>query len=128
MRSRCPPWLDQHHTRFGQGQTITCTFTNTKRGTIVIRKVTAPAGDLQSFTITPSYNSGIPFSLTDGQSNTTLNLPLGVYSVVETVPVEVGQNKKRLWEVRVDVPAGDGELGGAFLWPGADGRTDRPTR
>jgi cytochrome c553 len=40
--------------------------------------------------------------------------------VVETAPVEVGQNKKRLWEVRVEVPAGEGELGGAFVWPGAD--------
>ena len=34
----------------------TCTYTNTKRGTIVVDKVTAPSGDPQSF----------PFTLTGG--------------------------------------------------------------
>ena len=33
-------------------ETVTCTFTNTKRGAIVIQKVTDPAGDPQSFSIT----------------------------------------------------------------------------
>lgn len=40
--------------------------------------------------------------------------------VVETVPVEVGQNQKRFWEVRAHISAGEGELGAAFVYPGAD--------
>jgi hypothetical protein len=36
------------------------------------------------------------------------------------VPVEVGTDRKRFWEVRVPVDAGEGDLGAAFLWPGAD--------
>ena len=31
------------------GETITCTFTNTKRGHIIVDKVTVPANDPQSF-------------------------------------------------------------------------------
>ncbi len=38
------------------GETVTCTYTNTKRGQIFVDKVTAPSGDPQSF----------PFTLTGG--------------------------------------------------------------
>ena len=36
------------------GETVTCTITNTKRGHIVVDKVTLPAGDPQSFQFTTS--------------------------------------------------------------------------
>jgi hypothetical protein len=44
-------------------ETVTCTFTNTKRGNIVIDKVTDPSGDPQSF----------EFSLTGGPTGSTIN-------------------------------------------------------
>ena len=34
------------------GETVTCTFTNTKRGSIVVKKKTLPAGDTTPFTFT----------------------------------------------------------------------------
>ncbi|HSV92390.1 MAG TPA: hypothetical protein VLH81_04915, partial [Desulfobacterales bacterium] len=34
----------------GAGETVTCTFTNTKRAKIIVDKVTVPAGDAQLFT------------------------------------------------------------------------------
>ncbi len=40
--------------------------------------------------------------------------------VVKIVDVVFGQDKTRSWDVRVPVPAGDGDLGAAFAWPGAD--------
>ena len=47
------------------GETVTCTFTNTKRGHIIIDKVTVPGADPQQFTFTPSYNGGQTFQLAD---------------------------------------------------------------
>jgi hypothetical protein len=66
------------------GQTVTCTFTNTQRGQIVVKKVTNPSSDTTTqFSFTPSYGSG--FKLTNGQSNTSDYLkPGGGYSVSET--------------------------------------------
>ena len=37
------------------GETITCTFTNTKRGHIVVDKVTNPTGSSQCFDFDPAY-------------------------------------------------------------------------
>ena len=34
------------------GETVTCTFTNTKRGTIIVEKQTSPDGATGSFTFT----------------------------------------------------------------------------
>jgi hypothetical protein len=68
----------------GPKQTVTCTFTNTARGHIIIKKVTDPSGASQSFTFTPSYNGGATFNLTDGQSNDSGELVPGTYSVAET--------------------------------------------
>jgi hypothetical protein len=50
-------------------------------GTIVVRKQTLPSGSSQSFNFTTNY--GPPFSLTDGQSNTSAALTPGTYSVSE---------------------------------------------
>jgi hypothetical protein len=67
------------------GEIVTCTFTNTKRGTIVVRKVTAPVDSTQSFDFTTSY--GAPFTLKNGASNTSAPLvPRVGYTVRETVP------------------------------------------
>ena len=69
---------------------MTCTFTNTKRGKIIVREVTIPSGDPQSFTFTRSY--GADFNLTDYNPETTSPqnesgfLEHGLFSVSETVP------------------------------------------
>ena len=49
------------------GETVTCTFTNTQRGKIIVEKQTLPDGSSQSFEFDPSY--GANFFLTDGQQN-----------------------------------------------------------
>jgi uncharacterized repeat protein (TIGR01451 family) len=70
------------------GETATCTYTNTLRGSIVVDKVTAPSGDPQSFPFTltggpDSINQG--FSLTDAAAphNSGLVKP-GTYAAAET--------------------------------------------
>ena len=69
-----------------QGETVTCTFTNTAQGHIIVKKVTDPTGSPQSFTFTPSYNGGTTFNLTDGTQNDSGAINAGQYSVAETVP------------------------------------------
>ncbi len=51
------------------------------QGRIIVRKVTHPSGDPQSFSFSTSYSGG--FSLTDGQSNDSGLLDPGTYSVSE---------------------------------------------
>ena len=53
------------------------------RGTITLLKQTAPAGSVESFTITPSWKD--PVTLTDGQSDTS-DVAAGTYSATETIP------------------------------------------
>jgi uncharacterized repeat protein (TIGR01451 family) len=65
------------------GQTVECTFTNTQRGTIIVRKVTSPASS-QVFTFQRSF--GANFTLTNGTSQPFANLAPGQYQVSETVP------------------------------------------
>ena len=66
------------------GETVTCTFTNTKRGVIIVDKKTLPAGDAQQFTFTPSYNGGQTFQLADATApNNSGGLLAGTYSVSE---------------------------------------------
>jgi len=70
------------------GETVTCTFTNTKRGQIIVDKVTVPAGDTQMFTFTPSWGSPpATFQLADETTphNSGYLIP-GTYSIAETVP------------------------------------------
>jgi len=68
---------------------VTCTgssvtFNNTlQEGHIIVKKVTVPTGSSQSFTFTPSYNSGTTFNLTDGGSNDSGLIAAGGYSVSE---------------------------------------------
>ena len=67
------------------GEAVTCTFTNTKSGKIVVAKQTNPKGDSQSFAFSASYSQA-GFSLSDGQSNDSGTLAPGTYSVSENVP------------------------------------------
>ena len=69
------------------GQTVTCTYTDTKAGTIVIQK-TAVGGDAQ-FNFTATGGLTTPFSITtvSGSGSVTFNgLASGSYSVTETGP------------------------------------------
>src|SRR5215469_15715436 len=69
----------------GAGQTVTCTFTNTERGHIIVKKVTNPSSDTTTqFTFTPSYNGGTTFQLAGGGSNDSGALTPGSYSVSES--------------------------------------------
>ncbi len=65
------------------GQTVIITFTNTSTatptGTIIIRKATIPTGAAQQFVFTPSWGS--PFTLGDGQQQSSGPLTPGTYSV-----------------------------------------------
>ena len=61
------------------GETVTCTYTNTKRGNIIIEKQTLPDGSPQQFTFTRSYGSNV--QLSDGQQNDSGFLAPGTYSV-----------------------------------------------
>ncbi|MEK6721326.1 MAG: hypothetical protein AABZ33_11750, partial [Chloroflexota bacterium] len=64
------------------GGSVTCTFSNTKRGHILIDKVTDPSGDPASFEFDPSY--GPNFFLTDAAApNDSGALVPGTYSVAE---------------------------------------------
>ena len=68
------------------GEQLLCTFTNTALGKIRVIKETDPAHSPQAFTFTPSYNNGLPFTLTDGQQYDSGPLLPGTYSVAATMP------------------------------------------
>ena len=63
---------------------MTCTYTNSKRGKIIIEKQTLPDASPQLFTFTRSYGANV--QLSDGQQNDSGFLAPGTYSVAETVP------------------------------------------
>ncbi len=67
------------------GETVTCTFENTKRGYIIVDKVTNPAQDPQMFDFNADYAD--PFALAD-ETTPHMSAPLvpGGYSVSESVP------------------------------------------
>lgn len=65
------------------GETVTCTFTNTQRGKILVTKQTLPDGDTTSFDFTSTYD-GDGFSLTDGQTNDSGYLVPDTYTVAES--------------------------------------------
>ncbi|MEN6570795.1 MAG: hypothetical protein ABFD24_03040 [Anaerolineaceae bacterium] len=66
-------------------ETVTCTFTNTKAGHIIVRKFTSPSGGLQSFEFDPSWSTS-NFFLSDGQTHDSGALVPGTYSVSELTP------------------------------------------
>src|SRR5439155_20048271 len=66
--------------------TVTCTFTDTKRGQIVVDKVTSPSGDPTSFTFNTTGTGYGGFSLTDAATPNGQTLSPGAYSVSEPIP------------------------------------------
>ena len=67
------------------GETVTCTFTNTKRGSIVVVKNTI-GGD-GTFSFTSSTLGGFDLTTSGGTASTTFDLLVpGGYDVTETVP------------------------------------------
>lgn len=72
--------------RIEAGETITCTFTNVKRGHIIVDKVTDPAGDLQSFNFTATGSGYTNFSLADLSTPNDQELVPGTYGISESVP------------------------------------------
>lgn len=72
------------------GDVINCTFTNIKRGSLTVDKVTAPVGDPQTFDFIlaggPDTINDV-FQLTDTAApHVTTNLRPGVYTLTETTP------------------------------------------
>lgn len=70
------------------GEVVTCTFTNTRLGQIVVDKVTQPAGNTTSFAFTATNLSPTTFSLTDAATPQLFAnvLPGSGYAITETVP------------------------------------------
>jgi uncharacterized repeat protein (TIGR01451 family) len=66
----------------GPGETVTCTFTNTKRGTIIVEKQTSPDGAEGSFTFTGDAAG----SIGDDGTITVNNLVPGTYTSTEANP------------------------------------------
>src|SRR5205085_8212588 len=60
-------------------QTVTCTFTNTKRATIIVKKVTNPSGDSATF----DFTGDVTATLGDGQTQSKSVAP-GSYTVTES--------------------------------------------
>ncbi len=71
------------------GETVTCTFTNTKKGHLIVQKTTDPALDPTIFTIgasgTGTITGGGAGTVTDATDKNYEVTP-GTYSVSETVP------------------------------------------
>jgi hypothetical protein len=71
-------------------ETVTCTFTDRKRGSIVVKKVTDPSPDPSDTSFSFTAGGGLSpsaFSLKNGQQQTFSDVTPGSgYSVAETVP------------------------------------------
>jgi uncharacterized repeat protein (TIGR01451 family) len=98
-----------HAFSVANGDQVTCTITNTRKGKIVVEKQTLPNGDAQSFQFTASYDAG-GFSLSDDQQNDSGLLAPGTYSVSETVPAG--------WDLKSAVCSDGSAVGAIALAPG----------
>ena len=65
------------------GETVTCTFNNAKKGTVIIDKVTNPSGDSQQFGFTGDLPGNGTFSLADSTTPLSVTVAPGTYSVSE---------------------------------------------
>ena len=73
------------------GETVECTFNNDpKPGTIIIEKVTDPAGLPNKFDFTDNVKAPNSFELAHGQSKTFSNVTPGTYIVTEDNPALMG--------------------------------------
>lgn len=90
--STCSDGSDPGAIGLSAGETVTCTFTNTKRGTIRIVKQTNPRNLADSFGFTDNIASPNSFSLIDNDvSKEFLNvLPTMTYTVTENDPTSSG--------------------------------------
>jgi hypothetical protein len=71
------------------GQSVSCTYTNLKRGTITVHKVTNPSNDSTAFSVTASGTGSIGGNATRNISTSqdaVYDVAQGTYSVNETVP------------------------------------------
>ena len=78
----CDNGNDPASITLGAGQTVTCTFTNTQRGTIIVKKLTSPSGAPGSF----AFTGNVAGSIGDGGTLTTSNLVPGTYYSTESDP------------------------------------------
>src|SRR5207237_1369179 len=62
------------------GETVTCTFTNTKQGSIVVKKLTNPSGDPAQFT----FAGDAAGTIGDGHTIDVHNLAPGTYTSTES--------------------------------------------
>ena len=85
-RDRAPTAARSTRDQPAAGETVTCTFTNTKRGHIIVDKVTVPGGDPQLVHLHPrTTRTGLQLGRRDGTERLRRPRP-GTYSVAETVP------------------------------------------
>jgi uncharacterized repeat protein (TIGR01451 family) len=70
----------------GPGEHVVCTILNTRRGTIVVKKVTDPVGGT-GFDFTDNIESPYGFSLDDGQTKVFNRILPGTYTVTEDDPI-----------------------------------------
>ena len=75
--------IDPAAISLGAGQVVTCTFTNTQRGKILVDKVTLPAGSAQKFTFNPSWGASFDLADADAANDSGFLVP-GNYSVSES--------------------------------------------
>lgn len=67
------------------GVTTTCTITNVRKATVVVKKVTDPVGAADAFGFTSTLPGKATFSLRDGETSTTSVSP-GSFTVTENDP------------------------------------------
>ncbi len=86
------------------GETKECTITNTKKGHLIVDKVTLPAGATTSFTILAAGNGTITGggagSVTDA-ANKEYEVTPGTYGVTETVPAGWDQTSNTCTDVAI---------------------------
>ena len=90
LSATCDDGSDPGAIHLARGETVTCTFTNSKLGKIVVDKVTDPGGDPRHFDFALAGGPDSvdrTFSLTDAAAPyDSGDLKAGTYAVSETVP------------------------------------------
>jgi hypothetical protein len=83
----CSDGSDISAINLSSGETVTCTFTNTKRGSITVSKVADPETGDFLFTLTGPNPDNIATTTISGSGGFTFeNLLPGTYSLIETTP------------------------------------------
>jgi plastocyanin len=67
--------------RVAAGETVKCTFKDTKRGTLIVEKQTVPDGSTVGF----SFSGAVSGTLTDGKQLKNVNVRPGTYTSTEAV-------------------------------------------